>query len=64
MIQNQEKVLLSVVGGIGALSVEEDGEVEVEQRQRLGLVPVCFWVLLASGLASEHLCLNFRDNLK
>lgn len=53
-----------MVGGIGALSVEEDGEVEVEQRQRLGLVPVCFWVLLASGLASEHLCLNFRDNLK
>lgn len=64
MTQNQEKVLLSVVGGIGALSVEEDGEVEVEQRQRLGLVPVRFWVLLAAGLASEHLCLNFRDNLK
>lgn len=64
MTQNQEKVLLSVVGGIGALSVEEDGEVEVEQKQRLGLVPVCCWVLLAAGLASEHLCLNFRDNLK
>lgn len=53
-----------MVGGIGALSVEEDGEVEVEQRQRLGLVPVCCWVLLAAGLASEHLCLNFKDNLK